>query len=162
MVEMKRLPFFVFGIAAYTFSPQGHGFSSCLDITKNDEYIPFVGAYYDSVNKFNLKAGLSYIINQKVSGASNDSNASCNHGYANLIYIDYLLSEDTDALGLGWGRYFGGATYRIGISKISKHQETYKGVEGTVSVFSYSFKIGVYDKERDNDTEFLVGVGLEF
>jgi len=162
MVNINRFLYHVFGVTICTFSPPGSGFSTCLDLNESDIFIPFGGVYYDSINKVSLKVGSSFVLDQNLYFESNETKSSCNPGYADLIFVDYLLSEDTDAFSIGWGRYFGGAFYRLGDSKISEGNDKYKGIEGTVSVFSYSLKIGAYDKENNNDTEYLIGVGYEF
>lgn len=111
-------------------------FLSSTAAAKQPSWMPFGGLYFDTINKFNARAGVGYVYDWVE--FSDDFGASFDH--ANFVFADLLAGADTHGVGIGWGIFLGEGNVRLSGSYIEGEDESYAGIEGTFTAFFIASK----------------------
>ncbi len=118
------------------------------------------GIYYDNIFNLNIKLGVAHYFTReaKKNQVTNGDNIK-KYNYPSFIYTDYTFSENSDSIGLGWGKLNYATNYRLGVNYTKQKNDTLLGIEGVITLLFYSIKVGIYDSDSDK-TKLILGVGL--
>jgi hypothetical protein len=112
------------------------------------------GAYVDSLNLVNVKAGVAFPEGDEIDPES--------HYYGSFRYGDVEVGLDGAKVSLGFGQYVGHGLDRIGLSYAHLDNGELGGFEAVVSQMAMSFKVGYYLGLAHSGDRFLLGVGMGF
>lgn len=122
-------------------------------------FSPIGGVYYDNINNLNANIGIAYNINEVRINKEIGGNEYSQFKHSNFLYSDISKGNNSESIGLGWGRVYYASNIRIGANYIQKKEDDYIGLEGTMTVLMYSLKLGVYNGNNDN-IKFKIALGF--
>ncbi len=127
------------------------GTAACADLA------PLAGAYYDNLNKVNVKGGVMLPDGEAPAPSCRDPRM-CGSGFK---YVDGELGLEGVKVTAGVGREDFESAGRIGLSYADFRTQKLAGVEAVLWSFGLGFKLGLYKGLDHTPSRLLLGLGFE-
>lgn len=123
------------------------------------DILPIMAAYYDNLNKLNIKGGIMLL------DAQDEGTPTCKHTPRcsdTFKYMDVELGMEGVKLTAGVGSEHFESIGRIGLSYARFRGQRLLGIEGNVWSMMLEFKLGLYRGLNGTPSRFMLGMGIGF
>lgn len=122
------------------------------------DFHPLLGGYVDTLNKLDLKVGVTYDLSNEIEIESDE----LPFDGSSFLYSDLEVGYEGKKIALGLGEYTHHGLDRIGLSYAYIQENNLIGIEAVSSNMGISLKVGYYSGLSDADDQFLFGLGIGF